>query len=89
MASELESSFPRTVDRALITHPTYHVYDWASEHRLSFTAIEVTFGFDGYQQLAEDAGVGRQVSRWRARNPLLAAQLDAEAALDALAGDCV
>ncbi|MFN0027281.1 MAG: hypothetical protein ACKV2O_08890 [Acidimicrobiales bacterium] len=87
MASELESSFPRAVDRSLITQPTYHVYDWQSEHRLSFTAIEVTFGFDGYQQLAEDAALGRQVSRWRTRNPHLAAQLDAEAALDALAGD--
>lgn len=87
MATELESSFPRAVDRALITHPPYHVYDWQSEHRLSFTAIELTFGFDGYQQLAEDAALGRQVSRWRARNPQLAAQLEAEAALDALAGD--
>ncbi len=87
MASALESSFPRAVDRALITQPTYHVYDWQSEHRLSFVAIELTVGFDGYQQLAEDAALGRAVDRWRRRNPHLAALLDAEAALDALAGE--
>ena len=84
MASDFEVAFPRTSDRELITHPPYHVLDWRNEHYLSFPTIELALGLDGYQQLADDAAVGRAVARWRARNPELAALLDAETALDAL-----
>lgn len=83
--NDLERSFTRPVDRALVTHTLYQVFDWGQGHRLSFPTVELEVGFDGYQQLAEDADLGRRVTTWRARNPELAALLDAEAALDALA----
>ena len=86
MATDFEVAFPRTPDRELITHPLYQVTDWRTEHLLTYPTIELTIGFDGYQQLADDAATGRDVARWRARNPQLAALLDAETTLDALAG---
>jgi hypothetical protein len=86
MASDFEVAFPRTPDRELITHAPYQVFDWRNEHLLTYPTIELSIGFDGYQQLADDAATGRDVARWRDRNPQLAALLDAETALDALAG---
>lgn len=86
MANDLDSMFTRPADRMLIGRSTYQVYDWEFAHRLSFPTIEITFGLDGYQELAEHAALGRAVTVWRARNSELAALLDAEAVLDALAG---
>jgi hypothetical protein len=86
MATALESAFPRKVDRDLITHPLYQLVDWNTEHLLTYPTVELTFGVDGYQQLADDAALGRRVARWRSRNPTLAALLEAEATLDALTG---
>ena len=86
MASDFEVTFPRPADRQLITHPPYHVLDWRNEHHLSYPTIELTLGLDGCRQLADDAAMGRDVTRWRARNPELAALVDAEIALDALGG---
>ena len=87
MPSEFEQAFPRKADRDLITHSLYQLIEWRSGHLLSFATVELTLQYDGYQQLADDAALGRRVSRWRARNAELAALLDAEAALDALAGE--
>jgi hypothetical protein len=87
VTSDLERTFPRRPDRDLVTNGLYQVADWRTGHLLTYTTVELTFGIDGYQQLADDAELGRRVARWRDRNPDLAAQLDAEAALDALAGD--
>jgi hypothetical protein len=84
MATNLETAFLTSAERALITHEPYGVFGWDTDHRLTYPTIELTLGVDGYQQLATDAALGRQVSGWRARNPHLAALLDAEAALDAL-----
>lgn len=86
MATDFEVTFPRSSDRELITHPPYHVLDWRNEHHLSYPTIELTLGLDGYQQLADDAATGRALARWRARNPELAALVDAELTLDALGG---
>jgi hypothetical protein len=86
VTTELERTFPRRPDRELLTHGPYQLADWRTGHLLTCTTVELTFGIDGYQQLADDAELGRRVTRWRDRNPDLAAQLDAEAALDALAG---
>ena len=82
-----EPTFLTAAERELLTHPAYGVFDWHGDHRLSYSTVEVTFGVDGYQQLAQDAALGRAVAAWRGRNPQLAALLDAEAALDALAGE--
>ncbi|MDH4144521.1 MAG: hypothetical protein OEY23_05055 [Acidimicrobiia bacterium] len=84
MSSGADSTFTRAADQALLGQATYQVYDWELGHRLSFPTVELTFGFDGFQQLADDAELGRRVRAWRERNVELAAQLDAEAALDAL-----
>jgi hypothetical protein len=86
MASELARAFPRAVDRSLIEHGRYQVADWRTDHLFTNTTVELTLGIDGYQQLADDAALGRDLARWRSRNPRLAELLDAEAALDALAG---
>ncbi|MFN0089088.1 MAG: hypothetical protein ACKVWR_02300 [Acidimicrobiales bacterium] len=86
MASEFELTFPRPSDRELITEPLYQVVDWRSEHLLTYPTVELSLGVDGYQQLADDAALGRRVAAWRARSPALAALLDAEQALDALRG---
>lgn len=87
MASDLELAFPRACDRELVTHGLYQVVDWRTGHLLTYTTVELAFGVDGYQQLADDAALARRVTRWRARNPQLAALLEAEAALDALAAE--
>ncbi|MPY96377.1 MAG: hypothetical protein GEV08_25930 [Acidimicrobiia bacterium] len=86
MASDLEGAFTRGCDQELITHPAYQVVDWHTGHLLTYPTVELSFGIDGYQQLADDADIGRRIGRWRARNPKLADLLDAEATLDALAG---
>ena len=86
MATDLERTFPRPTDREVITDPRYQLTDWRTGHLFTNTTVELTFDIDGYQELADDAALGRQVTRWRARNPELEAILDAEAALDALAG---
>jgi hypothetical protein len=86
VTSELHRAFPRQRDRDLITHPLYQVVDWGTGQLITYTTVELTLGIDGYQVLVDDAVLGRQVSQWRARSPHLAALLDAEAALDALAG---
>ena len=86
MANNLDSSFTRHADRAILARTTYQVYDWEFAHRLSFPTIEITFGLDGYQELAEHAALGRAVTAWRARNPELAALVDAESVVDALSG---
>jgi hypothetical protein len=86
MTGALEQSFPRKPDRELIKHGLYQIVDWGTGHLLTYTTVELTFGVDGYQQLADDAALGRRVNAWRARNPQLAALLDAESTLDALAG---
>lgn len=85
MAHNVDASFTRHADQAILTRRTYQVYDWEFAHRLSFPTIELTFGLDGYQELAEHAALGRAVTAWRTRNPELASLLDAEAVLDALA----
>jgi hypothetical protein len=85
--SELRRILPRAADHGLIEHPLYQVADWDTGHLLTYTTVELTLGIDGYQQLADDAALGRAVARWRDRNPRLAELLDAETALDALAGD--
>lgn len=85
MADELASAFTRPIDRALITHKTYQVFDWHTDHRLTYTTVELSLGVDGFQELSDDAALGRNVSAWLARNPQLADILAAEAALDALA----
>lgn len=84
MTDRLETAFLHPAERALITHQPYGVFDWHTDHRLSCSVVELTLGVDGYQELALDAAAGRRLHRWRARNPQLAALLDAEAALDAL-----
>jgi hypothetical protein len=86
MTDRPETAFRTTAERALIAHGPYGVFDWHTDHRLTYPTVELTLGVDGYQQLALDAAVGRQLAAWRARNPGLAAALDAEAALDTLAG---
>lgn len=86
MSRDHELALPRAADRELPGVPEYHVVDWAMGQLITALTVELTFGVDGYQQLVDDAGLGRQVARWRRRNPQLAALLDAEAALDALAG---
>lgn len=85
MASELETAFLTEAERTLITERAYGVFGWQLDHRITYSTVELTIGVDGYQQLALDAAAGRRIGRWRARNPELAALLDAEAALDALA----
>ncbi|MEZ5263610.1 MAG: hypothetical protein AB7W59_25705 [Acidimicrobiia bacterium] len=87
MADDLERSFRTAAERLLLTDAGYGVFSWATEHRITYSTVELTIGVDGFRALAEDALLGRRVSRWRARNPQLAALLDAEAALDALAGE--
>ena len=87
MKSQLASIFSRKVDCELITYPTYQVVDWLTEAHITNLAVNLTLGIDGYQQLADDAALGRQVARWRSRNRDLADLLDQEAALDALADD--
>lgn len=84
MTKDFELALPRQRDRELAKHPPYHVVDWQTGQLLTYVTVELTFGIEGYQQLADDAALGRQVTRWRARNPQLAELLDAEAALDAL-----
>src|SRR5690606_23288083 len=86
MPSDLEAAFARRCDQELITHPAYQVVDWHTGHLLTYPTVELVLGVDGYQQLADDAEIGRRLGRWRARNPRLAELLDAEEALDALAG---
>ena len=86
MPSDLERTFPRRADRELITHPGYQLADWRMGQLITCTTVELSFSLDGYQQLADDAALGRQLARWRARNPELSALLEAEAALDGLAG---
>ena len=86
MPTDLERTFPRPIDREVITHPGYQLADWRMGQLITCTTVELAFSLDGYQQLADDAALGRQVARWRARNPDLGALLDAEAVLDALAG---
>jgi len=80
-------TFRTEAERALLREPTYGVFDWDLDHRLTVSTVELSVSADGYQQLAGDAELGRQVHRWRARNPELAALLAAEAALDALGED--
>lgn len=85
MASELETAFRTAAERTVVTDPTYGVFAWQLDHRLTYSTVELTVGVDGFRQLALDAAAGRRLERWRARNPELAALLDAEVALDALA----
>lgn len=84
MTTEAERVFPRRVDRELVTNPRYDVADWRTGLLITYLTVELTIGYDGYRQLAEDADLGRRVTGWRARNPQLAELLDAELALDAL-----
>jgi hypothetical protein len=86
MPTDLERTFPRRADRDVITHPDYQLADWRMGQLITCTTVELAFSLDGYPQLADDAELGRRVARWRARNPELGAILDAEAALDGLAG---
>lgn len=84
MTTEAERAFPRRVDRELVTNPRYDVADWRTGLLITYLTVELTLGYDGFRQLADDADIGRRVARWRARNPELADLLDAELALDAL-----
>jgi hypothetical protein len=85
VTSELDTTFPREPDRELVRHRAYQVMDWATDQRITNVTVELVLGFDGYQQLADDAAIGRRIGAWRRRNPELDRLLDAEAALDALA----
>ncbi|MCC6435803.1 MAG: hypothetical protein IT196_12285 [Acidimicrobiales bacterium] len=87
MGDDLETVFRTRAERAVITDDGYGVLSWHTEHRLTYATIELSVGVDGFRHLADDAALGRRVARWRDRNPQLAALLDAEEALDALAAE--
>ncbi len=84
--TETSSTFLTVAERELLANDAYGVFDWHRGHHLSYSTVEVTFGVDGFVQLAHEAALGRAVASWRTRSSELAALLDAEAALDALAG---
>ena len=53
---------------------------------IDWAFLEITFDLDGYLERADHVALGRAVAAWRARNPELAAPIDAVTVVDALAG---